>query len=400
MSGFLSAVSLSGLAIAVFALILVMSVMNGFEKELQTRMLSLLPHAHIALPANEAKNWEQLSVKLANDPRIRDVAPYVESPVMLHANRRLAGVSLTGIDTEREAKQSRIAQAMVAGQLADLSQQPYSIVMGNILARQLGLALGDGVNVVIPRVVTTPLGPITRSRRFTLVGVFQVGAELDQNYALVSIGSAAKLLGRSQAVDGLKVNTANQYKVESLITAVLNDLLEEEMLAAMPHWLSWKQQHQSLYRAIVMEKVTIFVLLLSVVAVASFSVVAIILMTVVDKQSDIAVLRTMGANAAQIQKLFLTQGFVIGGFGTAIGAVLGVLIAPQVGNILTLIEALSGWQLFDPDVYFVPYLPSVLRLGDVVSVVTIAMLISMLVSVFPARRAAAIDPAVALATKN
>lgn len=400
MSGFLSFVSLLGLALAVFALIVVMSVMNGFEKELQGRMLSLLPHAQIELQAEDASHWPAVAKALEAQTGIISAAPYIEATVMLHANGRLSSVSLSGVDPTTENQNSTIAKHMLAGSIEQLVEQPYGLIIGRLLARQLGVTIGDAINVIIPRVFITPFGPITRSRHFYVVGVFEVGAELDQNFVMASLATTATLLGRKQLVDGLKVDTAEQFKVNALLAPAVNSLVDQGIVKQQLNWTDWKQKNSSLFRAVVMEKITIFILLMSVVAVASFSIVAIILMSVVDKQADIAVLRTMGANAHHIRNIFLLQGLTIGGFGTLLGGFLGILVAPRVGDLLAFFEALSGWQLFDPQVYFIPYLPSELHINDVLLVMTISISISVLVTIFPARKASKIDPVVALAAKS
>ncbi len=440
MSGFLSVVSLLGLSLGVFALIVVNSVMNGFERELQNRMLSILPHAQIIMPlvsipahtkassaamsissvpisSMSAQNismtklpsvvplWQALIEPLEIQPGIIGVAPYIESTVMLSANQRFYSAQMIGIDTEAEKKVSVLPKHIIAGDIARLKDTRYGIVLGSILARQLGLIPGDIVNLITPRIKLTPLGPVTRQKRFEVVAVFEVGAEPDQNMVLINLVTSQKLLAKANTVTGLRLSVSDQYKAKKITQSALsaalnsNDISGNPLLALL-EVVDWRENNQSLYRAILMEKIMIFILLMSVVAVASFNVVSILLMTVTDKRSDIAVLRTMGASSIQIRRVFILQGLIISVTGTLIGAVLGILVAPNIGLILQLIEQLSGWQLFDPQVYYIPFLPSELRWPNVGIVVVVAIIISLLATLYPASKAAKIAPAEALAYEN
>ena len=398
LSGFLSLASLLGLVLGVFALIVVISVMNGFERELQGRILSLLPHAEIEAKEGLLSEWETLQNQLVQDDDIVGVSPYAKSTVMLTANNSLYPAQLTGINLSTERDVSVLPNYIIAGDITRLVHTPYGIVIGEILARQLNVYPGDKINLIVPKVRITPLGPLTRQKRFEVVAVFKVGAELDQNLALINLSSAQKLLAFGEKVSGLRVSV--EPKQRDLAYAITNNALQQ--INPPPSDLdviAWQQSQGSLFRAIKMEKIMIFILLMSVVAVAAFNIVSIILMTVMDKRSDIAVLRTMGANAKQIKQVFMLQGVFIGVLGTLLGAILGVTVAPNVGALLQYVEGLSGWQLFDPSVYYIPYLPSELRLLDVVIVMSTACLISVLASWYPASRAALIAPAEALANE-
>lgn len=396
MTGFLSFVSLVGLALAVFALVVVTSVMNGFERELQNRMLSLLPHATLE-PADGHRAWPSLADQLLAEPGIVATAPHVEGMAMFSANGQFQAASLVGIDPAAMQGLERIEQTIVAGDFSALASERFGIVLGYHLARQLGVLPGDRVQVVLPSVRLTPLGPVMRQRHFRVRAVFEVGAELDQTLALTDTESAARLFAARAQIDGLRITTDNQLQAAAIVGRAVDRLVAQGALKPGVEWSDWRARNQSLYRAVVMEKIMIFVLLLAVVAVASFNVISIILMTVTDKRSDIAVLRTMGASGEQIGRLFVLQGAMIGAAGTLAGALLGVLVAPRVGRILQWFEQASGWQLFDPQVYFIPYLPSLLRWQDVALVVFAALAVSVLVTLLPARRAARIDPAIALA---
>lgn len=399
LTGFLSFISLAGLALAVFALVLVISVMNGFERELQSRMLALLPHATVDLPGGH-QQWGSVQQDLANQPCVVASAPYIEGQVLLTANGNLASVALVGIDVGQEAGVSSLPAHMLAGDLHRLADTRYQIVLGRYLARQLGLSIGDKLNIILPRVQITPMGPVTRQRQFTVAGVFEVGAELDQTLALTDLSSANKLFAGAATVDGLRLAVDNQYAAASITELAIATLSAKGLLPADTSWSDWREKNATLYSAVVMEKIMIFVLLMAVVAVASFNVISIVLLTVTDKKTDIAVLRTMGASAQQIMQLFMLQGALIGTAGTVVGALLGMAVAPNIGAMLLFVERQTGWQLFDPSVYFIPYLPSLLRWQDVLLVVVAGISISLMVTLFPAMRAAKINPVVALASAH
>jgi len=399
LTGFLSFISLAGLALAVFALVLVISVMNGFERELQSRMLALLPHATVDLPGGH-QQWGSVQQDLANQPGVVASAPYIEGQVLLTANGNLASVALVGIDVGQEAGVSSLPAHMLAGDLNRLADTRYQMVLGRYLARQLGLSIGDKLNIILPRVQITPMGPVTRQRQFTVAGVFEVGAELDQTLALTDLSSANKLFAGAATVDGLRLAVDNQYAAASITELAIAALSAKGLLSADTPWSDWREKNATLYSAVVMEKIMIFVLLMAVVAVASFNVISIVLLTVTDKKTDIAVLRTMGASAQQIMQLFMLQGALIGTAGTVVGALLGMAVAPNIGAMLLFVEKQTGWQLFDPSVYFIPYLPSLLRWQDVLLVVVAGISISLLVTLFPAMRAAKINPVVALAAAH
>ena len=396
-AGLLSGLSLVGLALSVFGLIVVMSVMNGFERELQNRMLALVPHAKIQSTNITDSEWEDVTRRLQLIPEVTAVAPYGEGSVVLNAEGQVSVVRLAGVDTHAESNFSQLPSLIVAGDYFQLSK-PFSIAIGAGLARRMGLTIGDSVTVIQPRIQITPFGPITREKQLHVAAVFESGTELDSSLGFTSLETTKKILARSQLQDGLKINVKKPYAERSYIE---NALQKQSIdLVDVFHLHSWQEENAALYSAVVMEKLMIFILLLCIVAVASFSIVAIVLMSVIDKKTDIAILRTMGASAQQIKKVFLLQGVIIGTFGTLIGAGLAVIVAPQVGEVFALLESWLGFQLFDPNVYYIAHLPSDLRLPDVLVVTTVAIAISMLVSTFPATRASRVDPVVALAVLN
>lgn len=395
MAGFLSFVSLVGLALAVFALILVMSVMNGFEKELQSRMLALLPHAQLTW-SDPNVNWREVMASIEKDTNVLGAAPYTEGTVLLSVNNRITNATLVGIDPDLEHKVSILDNYLISGELQDISEKPYGIIIGRFIARQLGLDIGDKINLTIPRVFITPLGPLTRKKRFEVVGIFEVGTELDQQLVLTHIHASNKLFSRRSSIDGLRLSVDNQQDSYHIVKKAVNVLINRGELPATVTSTDWREKNRTLYRAVKMEKIMIFVLLMSVVAVASFNVISIILMTVTDKRSDIAVLKTMGASTLQIRRLFVFQGAMIGTIGTLIGAIPAIMLAPKIGSALQRVESMTGWKLFDPNVYYIPYLPSDLHFQDVFLVIASAISISILVTFVPAVRASRINPALIL----
>jgi len=409
-SGFLSAVSLLGLSLGVFALIVVVSVMNGFERELQSRLLSLLPHVQLLTPNTSHSNsktnsvqhqdWQSLRNELLKHPDVIGAAPYVETTVMLSANQRFHSATLSGIDMASEQSVSVLHQHIIAGDINRLAETRYGIVIGRLLARQLGVIPGDKLNIIMPKISITPLGPVTRQKRFEVVAVFEVGAELDQNLVITNITTSQKLLAIGENITGLRIAVNDQFKSMAISESLVAQLTANNIFESPPKLIDWREKNSSLFRAIFMEKIMIFILLMSVVAVASFNIVSIILMTVTDKRSDIAVLRTMGASASDIRRLFILQGLLIGVMGTFTGVLLAILVAPNVGSLLQAFESLSGWQLFDPSVYFIPFLPSELRTSDIVIVSSAAIVISLLATLYPAAKAASIEPAEALAYEH
>ncbi len=395
LSGLLSLISLLGLSLSVFGLITVMSVMNGFERELQNRMLALLPHAKVLVGEQQSQQWPRLVEALSSQADINQASPFIEGRVVMKNGSAVVPVKLNAIDTRVMGSLETVDDAIFAGQLSSLDKLPFSVVIGGQMARKLDVSLGDSITVVMPRVYLSPLGPIVRERQLTVAGLFEVGAEIDATLALTSLDTGRKLLGRRQAIDGISLQVKDRFRVEQIVTDALAAL--EPQPAEPNRVITWKEENAALYAAVVMERLMIFFLLLCVVAVASFSIVAIVLMNVLEKQTQIAILRTMGASQGQIRLSFLFQGLLIGVFGVLLGACAAVLVALNLSNTISWLETSLGWQLFDPNVYYIAYLPSVLLWRDVLIVSAVAVAMSVLVSIFPAGRAARIDPVIALA---
>ncbi len=399
LSRFLSVVSILGLVLSISSLIIVTSVMNGFGHELKSRMLALMPAAEIIKKNNEVDiNWPSLANALLQDKAIQSASLFIEGSAMVIGTNNLASVTLLGIENISQSHLKALDQHMLAGNSNRLMHQSYSVIIGSQLAREMNLLLGDSINILTSRIQVTPFGAKTREKRFKVVGIFEVGADVDKTIVITDRESAKKLFAKKNNADGLQIGVEDIYQSNEMVKNALGkqSLIPQQSLTVV----NWQQKNQTFFNAIMMEKFMIFILLLAVVAVASFNVVSIILMGVTDKKSDIAVLRTMGVSASRIRNIFILQGFLIGATGTLIGTLLGLSIAPRIGDLLESFERTTGWQLFDPNVYYIAYLPSKVIMNDVYMVILISLSISILVSLYPAIRASKIPPAIVLAEKT
>ncbi len=385
---FISAFSLIGMALGVMALIIVLSVMNGFDREMKERILSVIPHGYIdQKPA--LTDWQSLAARVAQHPKVVASAPYIASNVMVSYAGGVDGVELQGILPEEEAKVSIVDQRMIVGSMAQLQPGEFGIVMGRLLASRLALAPGDKIRVTSPDISITPLGAFTRTRHFTLVGVFEVGAQVDNSLALVHLQDAQKFL-RQPGVQGLHVKTVDMFSAAKVMTELKQTLGDEFGVK------DWSQTQGTLFQAVKMEKIVVGALLMIIIAIAAFNIVSSLVLMVADKRSDIAVLRTLGLSARQVMAIFVVQGSAIGFIGTLVGAIAGCIIALTLTTLMSLIESLFGFHVFDPDVYFVAQLPSELRWGDVLVICSTALFLSFIATLYPAYRASQIEPAEAL----
>lgn len=385
---FISAFSLVGMALGVMALIIVLSVMNGFDREMKERILSVIPHGFVdQLPA--LKDWQTLSAKVNQHPQVVASAPYIASSAMVSYADGVEAIELQGILPEAEAQVSIVEQRMLVGSMAQLQPGEYGIVMGRLLASRLMLTPGDKIRLTSPEINITPMGAFTRSRSFTLVGVFEVGAQVDSTLALIHVQDAQKFL-RKPGVQGLHVKTENMFAAARVMGELRAQLGDDYRVK------DWSQTQGSLFQAVKMEKIVVGSLLMIIIAVAAFNIVSSLVLMVADKRSDIAVLRTMGVSARQVMAIFIVQGSAVGFFGTFIGTVIGCIVASALTPIMSALESLFGMQVFDPEVYFISQLPSVLLWQDVVFICGIALLLSFIATLYPAYRASQIEPAEAL----
>lgn len=384
---FMSLSSMIGLMLGVAVLITVLSVMNGFDRELKLRILGMVPHATLT-SSEPMQNWRKLISIAEHTPGVIAAAPVTQLQAMLTANGQVSGAMVTGIDPILEKRVSILPEFITAGSLNSLRDGEFGIVLGSQLARALGVQTGDAVTLVLPEASISAAGVVPRFKRFTVVGVFKVGAEVDGLLAYVHYADAGRLLRIGDKVQGVRLKVDDLFAARSI---------NERLLAKLPPFFyasDWTQTQGSLFNAIKMEKTMMSLLLLLIVAVAAFNIVSSLVMVVNDKRSDIAILRTLGATPPMIQRIFLVQGTAIGFGGTVAGVALGVFLSLTVSDIASFYERISGVHLFDA--YFVNYLPSSLQAGDVLWVSLTAFGLSFLATLYPAYQAGRIQPAEAL----
>ncbi len=385
---FVSGFSLLGMALGVMALILVLSVMNGFDREMKQRILSVIPHGFVDQQPYLA-DWAALDARLTRHPQVLATAPYIAGFAMVSYERGVESIALQGIVPEQETQVSVLERHMIAGSSLQLQPGEFGIVMGSLLARHLGLTLGDQVTLTLPDITITLAGVYPRTRRFTLVGVFEVGAQLDQSLAMIHLEDARRLM-RLQGAQGVRVKVGDIYQAGLVMAELKRELGDDYRV------LDWSQTQGSLFQAVKMEKVVIATLLSIIIAVAAFNIVSSLVLMVADKRGDIAVLRTLGLTARQVMAIFVVQGSAVGLAGTLIGAALGCLLAVSINPLVDGLERWFGWRVFDPDVFFISHLPSVLLWQDVLMICVTALALSLLATLYPAYRAAQIQPAEAL----
>ncbi len=386
---FISLTSMIGLMLGVAVLIIVLSVMNGFDRELKQRILGMVPHAVIE-GSGPLPDWESVDRKVEEHPRVLAAAPFIQGQGMVTGGGHVRGILLNGVLPEQEKTVSIIEDHMVEGSLDDLVAGEFGIIVGKLLANSLRIQPGDKVTVVLPEASVTPAGVLPRLKRFTVKGIFSVGAELDGSYTLVHMDDASRLMrtgGKAQGVRLLVDDLFAAPKVAQQAAGMLNGR----------YFISdWTRTHGNLFQAIRMEKTMIGLLLMFIVAVAAFNIVSTLVMVVTDKTADIAILRTMGATPGRIMRIFIVQGAVIGVFGTLVGTTLGVIGALNVSAFISWLEGVLGHKFLSADVYFISYLPSQLQWQDVFVIASAGLAMSLLATIYPAWRASRIDPAEAL----
>ncbi|MBS7558876.1 lipoprotein-releasing ABC transporter permease subunit [Pseudomonas sp. RC4D1] len=389
---FISLTSMIGLALGVIVMIVVLSVMNGFDHEMRTRVLGMVPHATIE-SGEPISDWQSLADKVKQNPKVLAVAPFTQMQGLLTNNGQVQKVLLNAIDPGKERQVSIIDHFMQRGQLDALAPGSFGIVIGDKAAAKLGVGLGDKLTFVAPEVTVTPAGMFPRMKRFTVVGIFHVGAgEIDGYLGLTNLEDLGRLhRWKSDQVQGLRLKFDDLFQAPRTAWEIAQQLGENHFYAR-----DWTRTHGNLYQAIRMEKAMIGLLLLLIVAVAAFNIISTLVMVVNDKKGDIAILRTLGATPGTIMAIFMVQGTVIGVVGTLIGAVLGMLAALNVSAAISALEGLIGHKFLNADVYFIDYLPSQLMAEDVLMVCGAALVLSFLATLYPAWRAARTQPAEAL----
>jgi lipoprotein-releasing system permease protein len=387
----ISAISMLGIAIAVAVLIVVLSVVNGFERELRERLLAMSAHATIEDPAGRAADWLSRVRAAAENPRVVAAAPYVEGQGLLVHGERLSGAELRGIDPGLEDGVSGIAGLMTDGEISSLEPGRFSIVLGVELARELRATVGDKVTVTLAEGLVTPAGVLPRTRRFTVTGLYRVGMyEFDRRLAFINLTDAGRLYRLDGDVTGIRLAVTDIYRAPEIVREVALDSGGGVLVS------DWTRRHVNFFRSIQITKSILFVILLMVVAVAAFNIVSTLVMVVKDKQADIAILKTAGARPSSILKIFVTQGTIIGIAGTVAGMALGILLTLNLETIVGFMEATFGIKFLAADVYFISDLPAELRTGDVVRICIIALILALLSTLYPAWRGARTPPAEAL----
>lgn len=387
---FISLVSMLGLMLGVAALILVLSVMNGFDRELKNRILGMVPHASITGFDEPIEDWRTVAKTIETDGRVVATAPFIHAQGMLTNGGQVRGVVVQGVEPEAERKVSIVSQHMLNGEWDNLQSGEFGIVLGDLLARFLGVRMGDKVTLVLPEASISVAGVTPRLKRFTVVGIFSVGAELDGNLAYIHIDDAARLKRIKEGVEGVRITFTDLFKAPVAVREI-GLTLDGYFMAS-----DWTRTHGNLFQAIQMEKKMIGLLLFLIVFVAAFNIVSTLVMVVTDKKSDIAILRTLGATPSMIMRIFMVQGIVIGFVGTLIGTALGIVLALTVSDLVAGLERLMGIEFLSSDVYFINYLPSQLNWPDVGLIVAAALTISFLATLYPAWRASRTQPAEAL----
>ncbi len=387
---FISLISMAGIALGVAALIVVLSVMNGFQKEVRDRMLSVLSHVEVFDGSGSLPDWQQTAAEALKHPQVRGAAPFVDGQAMVTRNDTVRGVVVRGILPSEEPKVSAVASQLVQGSLQSLAGGEFNIVVGSALARNLGLRIGDKLTLIVPQGQVTPAGVLPRLKQFNVTGIFEAGHyEFDASLTFIHLDDGERMF-RLAGPSGLRLKLADMQQAPE-VAADLSVQLPGDL-----YLRDWSQQNRNWFAAVQTEKRMMFIILTLIIAVAAFNLVSTLVMTVTDKQADIAILRTLGASPASIMRIFIIQGALVGLIGTAIGISLGVLVAANIDVIVPFIEGLFGIQFLPRDIYLISALPSDLRWSDVGRIGGIALLLAFLATLYPSWHAARVRPAEAL----
>ncbi len=389
---FISLMSMLGIALGVVVLITVLSVMNGFDREIKKRVFSMVPAMTVGSQATFVANWEELENYLKQQPNVTAVAPYVEGQVLLTASGMVEPALIRGIIPAEEAQISELKSKVVAGELDSLTPRSFGIVLGEDLASRLDVTVGDKVTVVTPEVSLSPAGVIPRFKRFTVTGIFRAGGGFgfDAMLAFINLSDAQKLLEMSSAVSGIHVNIKDVYAVQQVSDQLRHSLTPTARIS------NWTNQYGAFFSAISMEKTMIFFILMMIIAVAVFNLVSTLVMVVNEKEADIAILRTMGATPGTIMAIFIVQGATIGIFGTLLGVAGGIALALNVTVLVNWIQQIFHVQFLSARIYFVDYLPSQLMASDVWLISICTLVLSLIATIYPAWRASRTEPVEAL----
>ncbi|MCW3481882.1 lipoprotein-releasing ABC transporter permease subunit [Neisseriaceae bacterium JH1-16] len=388
---FISLISIVGICLGVAALIIVLSVMNGFQKEIRGRILGVASHVEISSYDGRLSNWPAIAAVAVKQQHVKATAPFVSAQGLMSYGGTVRGAMVRGVDPAQENKVVEIGRDMVAGKLSDLKPGGFGILLGVELARQLGVNVGDKVTLITPQGNITPAGMMPRLKQFTVVGVFKVDMyEYDATLAMIDLRDAQVLFRMGDKVSGVRLK---------LDDAMLAPQVKEQVASQLPQdtlTTDWTDTNSNYFRAVQIEKRMMFIILTLIVAVAAFNLVSTLVMVVTDKRADIAILRTLGASPASIMKIFVIQGAVAGVAGTLAGVGSGLLIASNLDVIVPVIEKIIGAKLISSQVYLIDYLPSDIQSSDVTTITVISLVLALLATLYPSWRAARTQPAEAL----
>jgi len=388
---FISAISMAGIALGVAALIVVLSVMNGFQHELRARILAVVSHVQIFGEGGRLDDWAGVGAMAGKHPRVTAVAPFVNAQGMFSRGSNVRGAIVRGILPQRELQVSDIGGHMRAGSLDALVPGEFRVVLGADLARTLGALPGDKVTLIAPQGLVTPAGVIPRLKQFTVAGLFEVGMyEYDSGLALIHLEDAQKLYQMGAQVSGLRLKLDDLFAARWVAREMMRDL------GTRAFAVDWTRSHANFFRAVEIEKRVMFIILTLIVAVAAFNIVSTLVMLVTDKNADIAILRTLGAAPGSIMQIFIVQGALIGIIGTLAGVALGVLLGLNVDTVVPVIERLLGFKFLAKDVYYLADLPSDVQLRDVLTIGGVSLVLSFVATLYPSWRASRVNPAEAL----
>lgn len=388
---FISLISLMGITLGMTALITVMSVMNGFQEEVRSRILGVASHVQVSGMDGNLRDWPRTADEVIKHPSVLAVAPYISAQGMLSYNQTVQGVLVRGVLPEFEDGVADFAEMMVSGELEHLVPGEFGMVIGMELARSLGAFRGDKIVLISPQGQVTPAGIVPRLKQFTVTGVFEAGHfEYDSGLVLIHMDDAQKLYRMPDSVSGVRLKLDDMFDAPQVVREL------SSMVSVDSYISDWTRQHANYFRAIQIEKRMLSLILALIIAVAAFNIVSTLVMAVTDKQSDIAILRTLGASPRSIMKIFIVQGTFIGVFGTILGLIGGVLLAYNVGEVVAFIEWIFNVQFLSREIYYISEIPTDPQLADIVTVASVSFILSLLATIYPSYRASKVNPVEAL----
>ena len=383
----ISAISIFGITIAVSVLIIVLSVVNGFEKELREKLLSVSAHANIEDSTGTMENWSFYTEKAKEHTKVTSAAPYLNGKGLVVMGKKFSGIEFRGIESTLEETVSNIETEMISGTLHSLKKDEFNIILGSDLANHLDVVIGDNVILNIAESITTPMGKFPRSKIFNVSGIFRIGMyEFDRRLVFIDLSDAQKLLNKNSSVDGIRLSINDIYQSGNVVRDVALSFDGEFLIN------DWTRNHVNLFRSIQITKSILFVILLMTVAVAVFNIISTLVMVVNEKQSDIAILRTLGAKPMSILKIFLNQGSIIGFLGISLGVFIGTFFTLNLVEIVSFFENIFDFKVLAADVYFISDLPTDLRWIDIVKISAITFLLTILATLIPAMNAVRTNP--------